>query len=428
MLALAFAQNTLHAFNHLLDVGEADPGWLGPVNLASLVLASLLLAWMLNAERERGPMRVFVAGASGAIGRPLLPRLLANGHEVTGQHPLRAPRRGDPRRRRHARRRGRPRRGRAAAGGLERAAGGRRPRADRAARALRSALEGPLPGHQPDPGEGTRNLIAAARAAGARRIVCQSVAFAYAPGARPEVMDEDAPLNLKAPPPFGEGVRVIDAMERASSHTEGLEGVVLRYGWFYGPGTLLREGGDIEREVRRRRFPVIGKGTGLFSFVHVDDAAGATVVAVERGDPGIYNVVDDEPAAMRDWLPAYARAVGAPRPLRVPVWIARLAAGAHGLSGQRAAGRLQRQGQERARLAAALAAAGARASRPPPPLAELADRDDEEGGPGEGERHAGRHQRPQLDRVAHDAQRQPGADQHERRRQQRPQVVGSLVS
>ena len=105
------------------------------------------------------------------------------------------------------------------------------------------------------------------------------------------------------------------------------EGLVLRYGWFYGPGTYYAADGATAEDVRRRRFPVIGSGAGLFSFIHVDDAAAATVAAVERGAPGIYNVVDDEPAPMREWLPAYAEAIGAKPPRRAPVWLARLIAG-----------------------------------------------------------------------------------------------------
>jgi nucleoside-diphosphate-sugar epimerase len=156
--------------------------------------------------------------------------------------------------------------------------------------------------------------------------VCQSIAFAYAPGPRPEVKDEDAPLSLGAPPPFGDGVRVIDEMEGAVMAAE-LEGLVLRYGWFYGPGTHFAEDGSLASDVRKRRFPIVGSGAGVFSFIHVDDAAAATVAAVERGNPGVYNVVDDEPAAMRDWLPVYAETIGAREPRRIPVWLARLAAG-----------------------------------------------------------------------------------------------------
>jgi nucleoside-diphosphate-sugar epimerase len=270
---------------------------------------------------------VFVAGASGAVGRPLLPQLVAAGQEVTGT--TRDQRRAE----------------------AIRAAGATPAVVDALdAEALRAAIEAAAPEvvvHEltslPDRfdprrkdiydttnrvrSEGTRNLLDAARAAGARRFVCQSIAFAYRPAAQPEVMDEDAPLALGAPPPFGEAVRVLDEMERAVVSAEGLEGLVLRYGWFYGPGTYYAEDGSMAAEVRRRRFPVIGSGAGLFSYIHIDDAAAATVAAVKRGAPGIYNIVDDEPAAMRDWVPAYAEAIGAPRPRRIPVWLARLFAG-----------------------------------------------------------------------------------------------------
>jgi 2-alkyl-3-oxoalkanoate reductase len=272
-------------------------------------------------------MRVFVAGASGAIGRPLVPQLVAAGHEVTGT--TRSEERAE----------------------AIRAAGAQAVVCDALdAEALRAAVTEAAPEvvvhqltalpHRFDPRdkeiytatnrlrtEGTRNLIDAASAAGARRFVCQSIAFAYAPAAQPEVMDEDARLALGSPPPFGDGVRAIDEMERAVLGAEGLEGLVLRYGWFYGPGTFYADDGSMAHDVRKRRFPVIGKGTGLFSFVHVDDAASATVAAVERGAPGIYNIVDDDPAPQREWLPAYAEAIGAKKPLRVPVWIARLVVG-----------------------------------------------------------------------------------------------------
>jgi nucleoside-diphosphate-sugar epimerase len=272
-------------------------------------------------------VRVFVAGAAGAIGRPLVQRLVAAGHEVTGT--TRSPERTDAI-----------------------AAAGATPTVVDAldADALAAAMQEARPEaivheltslpHRYQPrrsslyeatnrlrGEGTRNLLAGARAAGARRFVCQSLAFAYAPRTRPEVVDEDAPLSLGMKGAFAEGMRTVDEMERAVLEAEGMDGVVLRYGWFYGPGTYHAEDGSITREVRRRRFPVIGDGTGLLSFVHVDDAADATVAATERGAPGIYNVVDDDPGAMRDWLPAFAESIGAPQPRRVPVWLARLVAG-----------------------------------------------------------------------------------------------------
>jgi nucleoside-diphosphate-sugar epimerase len=121
---------------------------------------------------------------------------------------------------------------------------------------------------------------------------------------------------------------VVEKMERMVLGTDALEALVLRYGWFYGPGTFFAPAGATASDVRRRRFPVIGRGSGLWSFVHVDDAADATVAVAEHGAPGIYNVVDDEPAAMREWLPVYAEALGAKPPRRVPVWLARLVAGA----------------------------------------------------------------------------------------------------
>jgi nucleoside-diphosphate-sugar epimerase len=174
--------------------------------------------------------------------------------------------------------------------------------------------------------EGTRNLLDAARAAGARRFVAQSVAFAYRPeGTR--VKTEEDPLMDEVRGPFGGAVRSLREMESMVLDDDELEAVVLRYGFFYGPGTYYGEDGTTTADVRRRRMPIVGKGTGLFSFVHVEDAADATVAAVERGRPGVYNVTDDEPAPMSDWLPAFAEAVGAKRPFRVPVWLARFVGG-----------------------------------------------------------------------------------------------------
>jgi 2-alkyl-3-oxoalkanoate reductase len=172
---------------------------------------------------------------------------------------------------------------------------------------------------------GTRILVDAARSAGARRMVAQSVAFIYAPAGG--VKSEDAPVLEGAPGALGEAVGAVLDLERQVTGAEQLEGLALRYGFFYGPGTHYARDGAQTREVRRQRLPVVGSGAAVFSFVHVDDAAAATVAAVERGAPGVYNVVDDEPAPMREWLPAYAEAVGAPAPLRVPKLLARLVAG-----------------------------------------------------------------------------------------------------
>ncbi len=174
--------------------------------------------------------------------------------------------------------------------------------------------------------EGTANLIAATRAAGARRLVAESVAFLYAPEGD-WVKDEEAGLFVDAPPPFGDAVAALTDMERQVTGAEGIEGLILRYGWLYGPGTYFDRDGSQTEDMLKRRLPIVGKGTGTFSFLHVEDAAAATAAALERGAPGAYNVVDDEPAPSREWVPIFAEAVGAKPPRRVPVWLARLIAG-----------------------------------------------------------------------------------------------------
>ena len=173
---------------------------------------------------------------------------------------------------------------------------------------------------------GGHNLLEAARAAGARRFVSQSIAFLYAPEGD-AVKTEEAPVWTDPPEPFLSGVAPTLEHEREALDAEGIEGLVLRYGQFYGPGTYYASDGGTARQVRARRFPIVGKGSGVFSFIHVADAAAATVAACERGAPGIYNVVDDEPGPLRDWLPVYADALGAKRPRRVPTLIARVVGG-----------------------------------------------------------------------------------------------------
>jgi nucleoside-diphosphate-sugar epimerase len=111
------------------------------------------------------------------------------------------------------------------------------------------------------------------------------------------------------------------------TRTEGLDGLVLRYGFFYGPGSGYASDAHWADQVRKRRFPIVGSGEGVFSYIHVDDAAAATIAAVERGQPGIYNIVDDDPAPVKEWLPVYAEAVNAKKPRRVPAFIARIVAG-----------------------------------------------------------------------------------------------------
>jgi nucleoside-diphosphate-sugar epimerase len=270
-------------------------------------------------------MRVFVAGASGAIGKPLVRQLLAAGHEVTGM----------------TRRQERAEEIRAAgaeaavcdafdAAALRDAVVAARPEAVVHALTALPQRYNPKDDYLAATNrvrtEGTRNLLAAAQAAGVRRIVAESIAFAY----RPEgewVKSEEAPLFTGVPGRFGVTFGAVAELERQVLEAEGTEGVVLRFGWLYGPGTYYDRGGQQADEVMKRRLPIVGKGTGTFSFVHVDDAAAAIVAALERGATGVYNVVDDEPAPLREWVPVYAEALGAKGPRRVPVWLARLVAG-----------------------------------------------------------------------------------------------------
>jgi 2-alkyl-3-oxoalkanoate reductase len=272
-------------------------------------------------------MKVFVAGASGAIGRPLVRQLLAAGHEVTGM----------TRREENAE--------------AIRAAGANAVVCDVFdAAALESAIRAAAPEvviHEltslpprldykakQDPlaptnrlrSEGTGNLIAAAQAAGAPRLIAESVAFFYVPEGD-WVKEEDAPAFGEAPGPFGEAGKALAALERQVTGAEGLEGVVLRYGWLYGPGTYYDRNGSQTEDFHKRRMPIVGKGSGIFSFIQVEDAASATVAALEHGEPGVYNVVDDEPAPMSEWVPVFAEAVRAKKPRRVPAWLARLIAG-----------------------------------------------------------------------------------------------------
>jgi 2-alkyl-3-oxoalkanoate reductase len=270
-------------------------------------------------------MRVMVSGASGAIGRFLIPQLVEAGHEVVGL----------TRRRDKADALG----ARGARGvvvdALDREAV-RQVVLDAAPEAVIDQLTSlPRDYDLRDPhlydandeirSKGTPALHDAAREAGARRFVMQSVAFLYAPEGD-WVKSEDAPMWMDAPMPFARSVRVLADNEQRITGDPGVEGVVLRYGFFYGPGTYYAPDGSIAAQVRKRQFPIVGKGQGMMSYVHLRDAAAATVAALDRGR-GIYNVVDDDPAPAREWLPVYAQAIGARRPLRIPAWIARLVAG-----------------------------------------------------------------------------------------------------
>jgi 2-alkyl-3-oxoalkanoate reductase len=279
-------------------------------------------------------MHVFVAGATGAIGTQLVPLLTAAGHDVIAM--TRSPAKAD----------------------LLRALGARPVVADAldpdaVARAV--AETGPevivhqLTALKGNPGlrdlrnpdrlaavtnrlrtEGTEHLLAAGRAAGIRRFIAQSVVAigTYARTGGPVKTEEDPP-DLDLPAKGRSGADALRHLEDAVTGIDWAEGLVLRYGAFYGPGTGV--GADPEalltKAIRKRRFPIIGDGGGVWSFVHIEDAASATVAAVDHGGPGIYNVVDDEPAPVREWLPFLAGQLGAKQPLRVPRSVVRLLAG-----------------------------------------------------------------------------------------------------
>jgi nucleoside-diphosphate-sugar epimerase len=180
--------------------------------------------------------------------------------------------------------------------------------------------------------EGTDHLLAAAQAAGTRRFVAQS--FTGWPNARigGPVKTEEDPIDPRPTKASRETVAAIRHVESAVTSAHSTEGVVLRYGVFYGPGNALGTGGQLVEMVRRRQLPVVGGGTGVWSFLHIDDAAEATAVAIERGVPGLYNIVDDDPAPVHQWLPYLAQVIGAQPPMRLPAWLARPMIGEHGVS------------------------------------------------------------------------------------------------
>jgi 2-alkyl-3-oxoalkanoate reductase len=271
-------------------------------------------------------MRVFVAGASGVIGTPLVRQLVAAGHEVTGT----------------TRREDRAAEIRAVGAdavvcdALDRAAV-EAAIVEAAPEAVINQLTSLPQKYNPRKAsfyeatdrvrrEGGHNLVEAARAAGAKRFVTQSIAFLYAPEGD-WVKSEDARPYDDAPGHFRTAVEAMLEHEREVVSAADFEGLVLRYGQFYGPGTYYARDGHLGREVARRRFPIVGAGTGTFSFLHIEDAAAATAAALGRGAAGIYNVVDDEPSPLHEWLPVYAEALGAEPPRHVPLWLAKLAAG-----------------------------------------------------------------------------------------------------
>jgi nucleoside-diphosphate-sugar epimerase len=280
-------------------------------------------------------MKIFVAGATGVLGRALVPQLVGRGHDVDGM--TRSASKQDLVRSLGAR----P----VIADALD---------ADAVAQAVASAepeviihqltaLSGRMSvrdARHPERFRGaimtnrlrteaTDHLLAAGRAVGARRFVAQSFgAFRWARTGGP-VLSEADPLDPNPPAALRAALVGILHVERAVTTIEWGEGLVLRYGGFYGPGTAISLAPDAQMAapIRKRRFPIIGDGGGVFSHIHVDDAAAATVAAVDHGQPGIYNIVDDEPAPVREWLPALASALDAKPPRRIPRWLGRLAAG-----------------------------------------------------------------------------------------------------
>jgi 2-alkyl-3-oxoalkanoate reductase len=165
--------------------------------------------------------------------------------------------------------------------------------------------------------EGGANVLSAAQAAGVRRYLRQSIGFWAAPGRG--LADEGTPLAFDASPAVAADARIVTELENRLLGAQNIEGIALRYGFFYGPGTWFNPDGDVARQVRQQQFPIVGNGEGVWSWLHIEDAAIATVAAAERGNPGIYLIANDQPLAVREWLPAFARWLNAPPPPKIPV-------------------------------------------------------------------------------------------------------------
>jgi nucleoside-diphosphate-sugar epimerase len=276
-------------------------------------------------------MRVFVAGATGVIGRQLVPRLVARGHEVFGMT------RSESKRAMLEE-----------LGAVPVVADALDPDqvADAVARSKPDVIVhqltaiGTVDTRHFDRSfaltnrlrtEGTDHLLSAGHAVGVQRFVAQGVGsyFAYARAGGPVKSEED-PLDTTPTREARESLAAIRHLEEAVLGARWTEGIVLRYGVFYGPGTSLAPGEEQFELVRKRKLPLVGDGGGVWSFIHIADAAEATVAAVEHGSRGVYNVVDDEPAPVAEWLPALAQTLGAKKPMRVPRFVGRLFAGETG--------------------------------------------------------------------------------------------------
>lgn len=275
-------------------------------------------------------MRVFVAGATGAIGKQLVPRLVAAGHEVYGMT------------------RSESKQGMLSQlGAVPVVADALDP--DQVAEAVGKAMPDVIVHQLTAIGlldmrhfdrsfaptnrlrtESTDYLLSAGQAVGVRRVVAQSYFAAYAREGGPVKSEED-PLDRSPTRQMRGTMAAIRHLEEAVLGARWTEGIVLRYGAFYGPGTSMAPGAQQVELVRQRRFPLVGDGGGVWSYIQVADAAEATVAAIEHGRRGVYNVVDDDPAPVAEWLPALARELGAKTPMRVPRFMGRLFAGETGV-------------------------------------------------------------------------------------------------
>ncbi len=263
-------------------------------------------------------MRIFVAGATGAIGRPLIAQLLGLGHDVV------------------ALTRTLERARTLAAQGVEPAIADVFD-ADAVKAAVihaqpevvieqltalpqtftRESMSTAAALNTRIRREGGANVLAAAQAAGVRRHLRQSVAFWAVPGTG--LADEETPLAYEGSPQAAADSRTASEIERRLLETPNLEGIALRYGFFYGSGTWFAPDGDVAQQVRQQQFPIVGNGEGVWSWLHIEDAAIATVAAMERGNPGIYLITDDRPLEVREWLSAYAESLNAPPPPQISV-------------------------------------------------------------------------------------------------------------
>jgi 2-alkyl-3-oxoalkanoate reductase len=263
-------------------------------------------------------MKIFIAGGTGAIGRPLIAELLAKGHSLVAltRSPDKAQAlvdRGiepaiadvfDPEAVKTALRRARPEVVIEQLTALPKTY-------------TRESMSAAAAFNHRIRLEGGANVLAAAQAAGVRRYLRQSIAFWAVPG--PGLADEQTPLAFDASPAVASDVRVVTEIERRLLESPDIEGIALRYGFFYGPGTWFHPDGDVAAQVRRQQFPIVGSGDGVWSWLHIDDAAMATARAAEQGNPGIYLIANDQPLPVREWLPAFAAWLGAPSPPRVSV-------------------------------------------------------------------------------------------------------------